>query len=1142
MIIAVLVCPASHSATSEIEESKAKADSTLYRLKAGHLRYRVENDNQIVYLSGGVRIDHQTITITSLSGRDYVDEKRVVLLNEVHASDSTMEIFGDKGEYFKVQKVLFMKENVRCLDEGMEILCDRGRYDREDKEALLTGNVKLSDSTRVLYADTVYYNRVTETADAFGKVVLVNLAEDYAVAGAHARYQRKKQRIVMDTAPILTFDQSKKTPGRIKSKKLQFDLDKNIGMAVGGVILIKGDTRATCDSAVLFNDEKYVELRGEPEATSGPSSMSGRTIELWYDGREVNRIVLPKKGRLAEAPPRGSHWWKDSWVEGDSVIIHLSEENVDSVKMFGNAKAMYYPAESENNKVSDNYSTGDSIFFKFEDDDLTYVRISGNANGLYKYLRIENNETIDSLAAKMDTVLKYRDFDVESKRVKYSGVNIEYFAKTEDIKLDKKASLCYENKILTADHIDFNSKMNILKAEGDPVLEEDKQKMYGYEMGYDMEGSGGIVVDGSTKYDKGYYRGKHIFKDGEDILKVYDSIYTTCDLKKPHYSLRANKMKVYVGDKVVSGPIKLYIGEIPIFYLPFMANSIRHDRHSGILRPNFDIGMNSRDGRFIRGLGYYWATNDYTDFNVRTDFNEYQNFRIRLDNRYKIRYMLNGNVRLNFMRDFQNKTGEWTVNSSHSQSFGKTASFRSNLRFVSSDQAQSALHRAEDVKKIVDRRIYSSASFNKSWGGTKLGLSASRNQKLNVSSPNTSRVSGTMPSLSLNFPRISLWFGGKHDGSESIPERMLKSISFSPNISAKRMTEESKAKKSTRVSASSGASFSQQHKLLFLNFSPSLSTRWNYSDVSYYDIDTSLVDPSSFVNESSNKFTMNLNAGMGTTLYGTFYPKIGSIRGIRHTFNPSASYSYTPKLGKEQIERRFVRYSIRNILDLKVLENEELVKKNNVITWNLSGSYNPDVAKDNRLSNISSSVRTSIGNLMSFSLNQSIDPREKEIVSTSFSTDLSLGGAFSYPAEWRLRKAEKIAAAGTDSSESKDEKSHPEGSAGGQRRWSLNIGYSYSSRGIGEYKSISSKVDLRGNLKLTEGWEISYSGYYDLERQEFTNQQYSLKRDLHCWQASFIHRKFGGEWSYYFQISIKELPDIMYERGKRGIRNSMPFM
>ena len=145
-----------------------------------------------------------------------------------------------------------------------------------------------------------------------------------------------------------------------------------------------------------------------------------------------------------------------------------------------------------------------------------------------------------------------------------------------------------------------------------------------------------------------------------------------------------------------------------------MANSLDKDRHSGILRPNFDIGINSRDGRFIRGLGYYWATNDYTDFTVTTDFNEEQNFRVKVDNRYKVRYMLDGSATFDFLRDFRNKTSEWTVNSGHNQKFSKTASFRSNLRFVSSDQAQSALHQAEDVKQIVDRRIYSSASFNKS--------------------------------------------------------------------------------------------------------------------------------------------------------------------------------------------------------------------------------------------------------------------------------------------------------------------------------------------------------------------------------------------------------------------------------------------
>lgn len=1146
ILAASLVCVAAsgrgQSATDQRADS-GEADSTLYKWSAGTLRFREEEGKQVVYLRDNVRIDHQTATITSLNGKHYLDEERFTLRDDVHAVDGTMHIYGDIGEYFGRSNLLMIKENVRAVDVGMEVTCDWARYDRDSREALLVGNVRLADSTRILYADTVNYHRNTELAEAFGRVLLIDLVEDFAISGRTGRYYRNQGKAVVDAEPVLTFDQSKEEPGRIKSELMMFDMNENVGNATGEVRMRKGETSAECDSAVIHNGEGYVEMLGNPSASSGPSNMRGSRINLWYDARQVTRIVLPEYGYLSEAPPKGSRWWKDSWIEGDSVVIHLYDENVDSVKIFGNARAKYYPNESEKGKVSNNYSTGDSMFFRFDGNELDYVRVSGRTSGLYKYLHIADDQTIDSLAAATDTLLEYRDFDEEAQRISYQATNIEYFARTEDISLDRNASLNYQNKTLVADHIDFSSKLNILKAEGNPVLEENEQKIYGEDMGYDMDRGGGLVTEGSTQYESGYYLGEHIFKDGEDILKVYNSTYTTCDLAHPHYSLRANRMKVYIGDKVVSGPIRLYIGEMPVFYLPFLANSLRKDRHSGILRPNFDIGINSREGRFIRGLGYYWATNDYTDFKVTTDFNERRNLRIRLDNRYNVRYMLNGNAAFDFLRDFRNKSSEWTVNSTHNQTFGKSASFRSNLRFVSSDKAQSALHQAKDVKQVVDRRIYSRASFNKSWGGTRLGLSATRDQKLNIDpdNPTEVRISTTMPSFSLNFPRTSLWFGEKHEGdARSMWERALRSIAFSPNLSGRRTTTESNARSGSMLTASSGASFSQQHKLLFLNLSPSLSMRWNYSRVLKDEIDSDYQGTLRPIGSNESRFSMSLNSGVGTTLYGTFYPNLGPVRGIRHTFNPTASFSYRPKLQEGQIEDRSVSYSVRNILDLKVLEGGEVVKKNNVLTWNLSGSYDPDAEKGSRFSNISSSVRTSIGRLISVSMNQTYDPREKEIISTSFSADMSLNGIFSYPAEWRRVEKKKVAAA-RGRSEDKEEKDGDEGKRE-ERRWSLSLGYSYSARGSGAFSSVSSKVDMRGTISLTRGWNISYSGYYDLERGQFTNQQYSLERDLHCWQASFIHRRFGGEWSYYFQIAIKELPDIMYERGKRGLQSSVPFL
>ncbi|OQX84947.1 MAG: hypothetical protein B6D63_03465 [Candidatus Latescibacteria bacterium 4484_7] len=1118
----------------------ASVDTTLYEVSAARLKSMIRDDKRIVELSGGVKVKHLTASITSDRGLNYPDERVTYLYDNVRVLDGTMRTRSDTGEYYGDRDVIVMKGHVSLVDRNVILHCDLGEYDRARRLATFTGNLRLSDSTRVLYADTIRYDRNTDAAEAFGHVVLIDEVENYSIAGKHGIYYTTEKRAFIDKSPILTFDLKSKEKGTVKSRWMKFDTAERIGYAIRNVRMVKGETRAECDSAVIYSNEGIVDLFGSPYATNGQSSMKGKRMRFLYDDKEVKEIILPDKGKLSQKPSKGSPWREDSWIKGDSIEIFLSNEKVDSVMIVGSCEAMYYPIETDRSKVSNDFSTGDTMYFRFDDEVLNFVRITGHAKGLYKFMNLKPIETIDSLSAIADPSLEYRDFPTEADRVIYNAVIIEYFADTEDVVLRRNASLKYSNRTLMADRIDFNSRLNVLEAVGEPVIDESGQKMYGSEMGYDLDSNTGVVLNGSTKYGEGYYQGQEIYKVGSDVLKVYNSKYTTCDLKQPHYSFRAKRMKVFIDDKIVSGPIVLYVGEMPVFYLPFLVNSIRKGRHSGFLRPNIDIGINSRAGRFIRGLGYYWATNDYTDFLLTSDFNENRSFRVHLDNRYKLRYVFDGFVRLNFYRDLATYRNEWTIESQHNQSFGKSASFASNIRLVSSDNAQTAMDQSEDIQRLVDRKIYSSGRFRKTWGGTSLNISATRNQVLNVSSPTETRVSMTFPSFSLNFPRASLWFGTKHKESErGFWESFLGSFHFSPNIRFTRATTESEARKKTTFTTGSSASFGQQQRLLFLDISPSVSMRWDYFKVLSDRInpDYKNLISSSAASNYKNEFSMSFSSGFGTKLYGTFYPRLGPLVGIRHTLNPTASYSYTPKITSRQRENRSVSYSLRNVIDLKVLSGGNEVKKNSVLVWNINGSYDPDSPRESRFSRISSSLRSSISNNLSLAMNNYYDPYKKEILSTDLSIGINLAGSFSYPGEWKIVEHEKVAAA-------KDEKETAPFDGRGARNvqsWSLRISYKYSVSGSELMRRVNSSIDLGGQMNLTKNWRVSYHGYYDIESHSFREQYYSLKRDLHCWQASFIHRRFGNSWSYYFQISIKAHPEIMWEKGVRGLRSFSRF-
>ncbi len=425
-------------------------DTSLYRIRFNTFRSRIEDGLQVWHMEGDVRIDHQNATVTSERGRHYPELKHTILEGDVRGVDGSMRMFSDLGEYFGETNILIMIDNVRLIDEGLEVTCRRAEYDREEGTLILTGNVRLSDSTRVMYADSIFYDRQIETADAWRDVVIIDTSEDFSVSGAHGRFYRTTGEAIMYEHPVLVFDDHAEEEGRVTSEWMSYDMEKDAGVAVGDVNMLKGRTRATCDSASIFNDEGFMELFGNPVARSGPSGMTGERVMLYYNDQGVEKIILPEKGRLTEAPKPESPWTGDSWIEGDSIVIHMSNDAVDSVQIFGNARAMYYPYEGDENKVSNNFSRGDTMFFRFDGPDLRYVKISGAASGTYNYLNLGPGESIDSLAALVDSSIVFREFGRDAEKIIYEASEIEYFATTEDIVMHDGAKVNYQNKSLTA--------------------------------------------------------------------------------------------------------------------------------------------------------------------------------------------------------------------------------------------------------------------------------------------------------------------------------------------------------------------------------------------------------------------------------------------------------------------------------------------------------------------------------------------------------------------------------------------------------------------------------------------------------------------------------------------------------------------
>lgn len=106
--------------------------------------------------------------------------------------------------------------------------------------------------------------------------------------------------------------------------------------------------------------------------------------------------------------------------------------------------------------------------------------------------------------------------------------------------------------------------------------------------------------------------------------------------------------------------------------------------------------------------------------------------------------------------------------------------------------------------------------------------------------------------------------------------------------------------------------------------------------------------------------------------------------------------------------------------------------------------------------------------------------------------------------------------------------------------WDLRFNYNVSYRKRGhEDADIIQALTFSGSITFTEKWNMSFSSGFDFQNFEFTQTNFNITRDLHCWQMNFSWTPFGRYQSYYLTINAKSslLQDLKVNKQRSWFDN-----
>ncbi len=510
--------------------------------------------------------------------------------------------------------------------------------------------------------------------------------------------------------------------------------------------------------------------------------------------------------------------------------------------------------------------------------------------------------------------------------------------------LHGSAKVTYDGTILTAHEIDLLMAEEELHARGvrsdtgwvgRPQIIQGGDPFISDELSFNLKTQRGRMVAVQTQYEEGFIRAGVLKAMEDSTLFIKDGLYTTCSCTEdPSYSLRSNKMKMIGRKWIYTGPIQLFLYNIPTpLWLPFGFLPAQDTRRSGPLPPTYG---EDQFGFYLRDWGWYFSLNEYMDLQLQGGFWTRGSWESKTMYRYRKMYAYDGQVMFDYARFRNGEPGDpdYSIRKTsafrwmHNQTIGQKASFNANVNMSSSSYLQAVSQNYDDR---IRQDLQSSVKFSQRWTGKNLTVQMNQRQVLS-----TGDVTMTLPSLAFSqtsfkpFARQTRLPGTK----DGLRDKLTVGYNFNMNNQYQfRPLEDSELlargdtlaaeinwfdallskddfaratgsnrqfdiKASHRIPISAPFSIRRVPLLgdLNLNVSPSLS----YSEDWYLETERRELNVDSTGTDITYEpgfFALrqfSSSVSMGTTFYGLFPVSGFGYQGIRHTVRPQIGFSYRP--------------------------------------------------------------------------------------------------------------------------------------------------------------------------------------------------------------------------------------------------------
>ncbi|MEA1927233.1 MAG: hypothetical protein U9N73_03435, partial [Candidatus Auribacterota bacterium] len=182
------------------------------------------------------------------------------------------------------------------------------------------------------------------------------------------------------------------------------------------------------------------------------------------------------------------------------------------------------------------------------------------------------------------------------------GDKVRYKDNGNVITAEGDIRVTYKDMELTADRVTVYALRREAFAEGNVTLTQGDNSISSDKIRYDFIKEQGTLSPGDGYYDPWFGRAETVDVEGKEKVEFIEGQATTDDYDDPDYYLEAKKVTIYPDDKIVMHNAAIYVGSVPLFWLPYYRRSLKDDCRGSFIYP----GYRNTWGFFLL-TGYQWC-------------------------------------------------------------------------------------------------------------------------------------------------------------------------------------------------------------------------------------------------------------------------------------------------------------------------------------------------------------------------------------------------------------------------------------------------------------------------------------------------------------------------------------------------------